>query len=234
MHRLHFEEMQIKAKDVMSEGITSLTYDATVQEAAELLVNTGVSAMPVLDKDGIMIGIVSEADLIREASPETWARDLGEAAALASSYARPVTDVMTEKVLTVDENMPLAEVAKLMSTQRVKRLPVTRGKSVVGVVSRVDLLKALLSRRRASAAFPAKSEAPPLSTAEFLHRAVAAAVSGQAWSVARRGDVVVNGNIAHLWGVVPSTAILEAYRLAAANVPGIKSVEVHMHVLPTG
>jgi len=95
--------MQIKAKDVMSEGITSLTHDATVQEAAELLVNTGVSAMPVLDKDGIMIGIVSEADLIREASPETWARDLGEAAALASSYARPVTDVMTEKVLTVDE-----------------------------------------------------------------------------------------------------------------------------------
>ena len=157
--------MQIKAKDVMSEGITSLTHDATVQEAAELLVNTGVSAMPVLDKDGIMIGIVSEADLIREASPETWDRDLGEAAALAGSYARPVTDVMTVKVQTVDENMPLAEVAKLMSTQRVKRLPVTRGKSVIGVVSRVDLLKALLSRRPAGAAFPAKADAPPLSPA---------------------------------------------------------------------
>ena len=205
-----------------------------MQEAAELLVNTGVSAMPVLDQDGIMIGIVSEADLIRQASPETWDRDLGEAAALATSYARPVTDVMTAKVLTVDENMPLAEVAKLMSSQRIKRLPVTRGKSVIGVVSRVDLLKALLSRRPAGAAFPAKAAAPPLSTAEFLHRAVAAAVSGQAWSVARRGDVVVNGDVAHLWGVVPSAEVLEAYRLAASKVPGIKSVEIHMHVLPGG
>src|SRR5471030_3329121 len=103
----------MKAKDVMSQGITSLTHDASVQEAAELLVNTGVSAMPVLDKDGIMIGIVSEADLIRHASPEAWHRELREDSAIAASYARPVTEVMTEKVLTVDENMPLAEVAKL-------------------------------------------------------------------------------------------------------------------------
>ncbi len=224
----------MRAKDVMSQGITSLTYDATVQEAVELLVNTGVSAMPVLDKDGIMIGIVSEADLIRHARSEAWDRELREEASIASSFARPVTEVMTEKVLTVDENMPLVEVAKLMSTQRVKRLPVTRDKSVVGVVSRVDLLKALLSRRPAAAVFPPKAEPPALSTAELLHSAVTAAVTGHSWSVARRGDVVVNGNVAHLWGVVPSSEILEAYRLAAANVPGIKSVEVHMHVLSHG
>jgi osmotically-inducible protein OsmY len=61
---------------------------------------------------------------------------------------------------------------------------------------------------------------------------VTAAVSGHDWSVARRGDVVVNGGVAHLWGVVPSTEILEAYRNAAAKVPGVRSVEVHMHVLP--
>jgi osmotically-inducible protein OsmY len=82
--------------------------------------------------------------------------------------------------------------------------------------------------------FPPRAEPPALSTAEFLHGAVAAAVSGQSWSTARRGDIVVNGNVAHLWGVVPSTEILEAYRLAAANVPGVKSVEMHMHVLPHG
>jgi len=222
----------MKAKDVMTEGITSLTDDATVQEAIELLVNTGVSAMPVLDRDGTMIGIVSEADLIRRATPEAWQRDFADDAAIAGSHARPVTDVMTEKVITVDENMPLAEVAKLMSVQRVKRLPVTRGKSVVGVVSRVDLLKALLSRRPPAAVFPAKAEPAPLSGTELLHGAVTAAVSGHSWSVARRGDVVVNGGVAHLWGVVPSTAVLEAYRDAAAKVPGVKSVEVHMHVLP--
>jgi hypothetical protein len=190
--------------------------------------------MPVLDQDGIMIGIVSEADLIREATPEAWLRELPNDSAIARGYARPVTEVMTEKVLTVDENMPLAEVAKLMSVQKVKRLPVTRGKSVVGVVSRVDLLKALLSRRPAGPAFPARADSHPLSNAEFLHGAVTAAVNGHSWSVARRSDVVVNDNVVHLWGTVPSVEILEAYRVAAANVPGIKSVEVHMHVLPRG
>src|SRR5471032_1735664 len=146
----------MKAKDVMSQGITSLTHDASVQEAAELLVNTGVSAMPVLDKDGIMIGIVSEADLIRSATPEVWQRELSEASADASSHSRPVTEVMTEKVITADENTPLAEVAKLMLIQRVKRVPITRNKSVVGVVSRIDLLKALLSRRPTAGVFFAK------------------------------------------------------------------------------
>lgn len=225
----------MRAKDVMSEGITSLADNATVQEAIELLVNTGVSAMPVLDRDGNMIGIVSEADLIRRATPEAWRRDLdSDDTAIAGSHARPVTDVMTEKVITIDEEMPLVEVAKLMSIQRIKRLPVTRGKSVVGVLSRVDLLKALLSRRSPVAVFPAKVAPAPFSASERLHDAVTAAVNGHSWSVARRGDVVVNGDVAHLWGVVPSTDILEAYRAAAAAVPGIKAVQVHMHVLAPG
>lgn len=223
----------MKAKDVMSEGVSSIAHDATVQQAVELLINTGVSAMPVLDDNGIMIGILSEADLIRQARPQDWSRELREDGG-APDYARPVTEVMTAKVLTVDENAPLVEVAELMSSRGVKRVPVTSGKAVVGIVSRVDLLKALLSRRVGKPAFPAKAEAPPLSNTELLHGAVVAAVSGKPWSLARRGDVVVNGTVAHLWGTVPSTDILEAYRAAAANVPGIKAVEIHMHVLPGG
>ena len=221
----------MRAKDVMSNGTTSLGDDATVKEAIELLINTGVSAMPVLDKDGIMIGIVSEADLIRCASPEAWQRELADDSVVEKGPSQPVTEVMTKTVITVDENLPLAEVAKVMSVQRVKRVPVTRGKSVVGVLSRVDLLKALLSRRPAAPVFPTKAEPVPLSATEMLQSAVTAALSGHSWSVARRGDVVVNGGIAHLWGVVPSTNVLEAYRIAAAKVPGIKSVQIHMHVL---
>ena len=221
----------MQAKDVMSNGVTSLGDDATVQEAAELLVNTGVSAMPVLDKDGIMIGIVSEADLIRRASPEAWQRELSDDAAIASDHSRPVTEIMTRTVITADEHLPLAEVAQLMVTHGVKRLPIVSGKAVVGVVSRVDLLKALLSRRPATGVFPAKPEPAPLSAGELLHSAVTAALQGHSWSVARRGDVVVNGGVVHLWGTVPSTPVLEAYRAAAAAVPGVKSVEVHMHVL---
>ena len=221
----------MRAKDVMSNGVASLSDDATVQDAAELLVNTGVSAMPVLDKKGIMIGIVSEADLIRRASPEAWQRELSDDAAIASDHSRPVTEIMTKTVITADEHMSLAEVAELMVTHQVKRLPIVSGKSVVGVVSRVDLLKALLSRRPATGVFQAKPAPAPLSASEFLQSAVTAALQGHSWSVARRGDVVVNGGVVHLWGTVPSTPILDAYRAAAAAVPGVKSVEVHMHVL---
>ena len=76
----------MRARDVMSNGISSLAHDATVQEAIELLVNTGVSAMPVLDQDGIMIGIVSEADLIRRASPEAWQREFAEGSTVAAGH----------------------------------------------------------------------------------------------------------------------------------------------------
>ena len=172
----------MKAKDVMSDGITSLTDDATLQEAIELLINTGVSAMPVLDKDNMMIGIVSEADLIRQASPDAWGRALSDEPDLTAERSRAVTEVMTKNVITVDENMALADVAKLMSDRGVKRVPVTRGKSVVGVISRVDLLKALLSRRpTAAAAFPAKAQPAPLSPLEMLQGAVRAAVTGHSW-----------------------------------------------------
>lgn len=214
------------AKDVMSNGVTSLGFDATVHEAIEMLINTGVSAMPVLDKDDVMIGIVSESDLIRSASPQAWQHpEQGEV------DSRPVTDVMTKNVVTADASLPLDEVAKLMATHKVKRLPIVSGKSVVGIVSRIDLVKALLSRRPASTVFAAKPSDAPLSSGEMLHEAVTAAIHGQSWSVVQRGDVVVTGNVAHLWGVVPSTEILEAYRAAAAKVPGIGAVESHMHVL---
>ena len=223
----------MRAKDVMSDGVMSLGDDATVHEATELLVNTGVSAMPVLDKDGMMIGIVSEGDLVGHAKPEAWLqKELGAEPSAASIDSRLVTEVMTKNVITADENAPLSEVAELMSTHRVKRLPIVSGKSVVGIVSRVDLLKALLSRRPAKPVFVAKSNPAPLSAGEQLRRAVVAALQGHSWSVARRADVAVNGDVAHLWGVVPSIAVLDAYRAAAAAVPGVKSVEVHMHVLP--
>jgi CBS domain-containing protein len=225
----------MRAKDVMSDGVMSLGDDATVQEAIELLVNTGVSAMPVLDKDGIMVGIVSEADLIRREDPEAWLqRGLSDDATTSDSTeegSRPVTEVMTKNVKTTDENTPLGEIAKLMATYHVKRIPIVRERSVVGIVSRLDLLKALVSRRPASAVFSSRAEPAPLSAADLLHKEVTEALQGHSWSVARRGDIVVNNGIVHLWGVVPSAIVLEAYRTTTASVPGVKSVVVHMHIL---
>jgi CBS domain-containing protein len=213
----------VRAKDVMSGEVMSIAADATVFEAIGLLVNTGVSAMPVLDPSGVMVGIVSEADLILAAAS-------GAAMGLDDdSLSRSVTDVMTKQIVIADENAPIREIAELMLKHRVKRVPIRSGQFVVGVVSRVDLLKAQLSAGSA-ADTPNAVTGQAQHADEKLRRDVMAAVQSQHWSVARRADVVVNGGVAHLWGVVPSDSIRDAYQLAAKNVPGVKAVKVHMHV----
>ena len=127
----------MQAKDVMSDGVMSIAGDATVREAIELLAKTRVSAMPVLDDGGVMIGIVSEADLIAAAGLD--------AAAVATAMSRPVVEIMTRDVVTAGEQASLAELAESMRKHRIKRVPILRGDSVVGVVSRLDLLKGLIA-----------------------------------------------------------------------------------------
>lgn len=218
----------MRAKDVMSDGVMSIAADATVYEAIELLVNTRVSAMPVVDDDGTMIGIVSEADLIKYAEFAD-----GGAAAYNHLCSHHVVHVMTTAVVYADENASLGDVATLMRKHGVKRLPILRDRSVVGIVSRINLLQALVSHA-APGDVPKHPGAAPRPQDEELRRAVLAAVRGQNWSLARRADVVVSGGVAHLWGVAPSNAVRESYRTAATNVPGIVGVETHMHIARAG
>lgn len=232
----------MQAKEVMSDGVMSIRWDATVLEAAKLLVNMHVSAMPVLDGDGVMIGIVSEADLVGLTAAGVRAATEGMLAALADESRAPaayefakttkVTEVMSKSIVTVDETAPLIAVAELMAKHRIKRVPVVRERTVVGIVSRVDLLKALLSY--ATGATPPHGAAAPGNPAEpaddQLRREVMVAVSGKDWSRARRLDVVVRSGTAHLWGVAPNEGVRVAYESAAGKVPGVSSVVNHMHV----
>ncbi len=219
----------MRAKDVMSEGVVSIVATATVHEAAKLLVNTHVSALPVLDANGVMVGIVSEADVIKEGMQPAGPTPAGHVTALS----RPVAEIMTRDVVTADENASLSDIAALMLRRRVKRVPILRERKVVGVVSRVDLLQALLSSDPVPAAtgLSASASAATAPSDEALRAAVVAAVSGQSWSLARRADVVAKDGIVHLWGVVPSQAVLDNYAAAAGKVAGVKSVQVHMHVM---
>lgn len=212
----------MRAKDVMSNGVMSLATDATVIEAARLLVNCRVSAMPVVDEAGCMVGIVSEADLlgcVPGGDEPAVGRDGGRKLA--------VVDIMTREVVTAGEDAPIAALAKLMTKHRVKRLPILRDGAVVGIVSRIDLLRAMISPNPAAGA----DGAGPIRD-DQLRREISAACQGRAWSLARQLDVVVNGGVAHLWGVAPSDLVRNAYRAAAQNVPGVTAVEVHMHIVP--
>ncbi len=222
-------EAEMMARDVMSDGVMSIMADATALEAAELLVNTGVSAMPVVDETGIVVGIVSEADLIGKPGFDLAQRMTGDTAAGPDQLRRQtVAEVMTRDVITVDENLSLSEVAQVMLERRVKRIPVMRDGAIVGVVSRVDLLKGMISQvvsgnGASGAPFAYQGDAT-------VRTAGLSAVQGQPWSQARRTDVVVRDGIVHLWGVAPDLTVSKAYDQAAALVPGVKSVRNHMHV----
>jgi len=114
----------MRAKDVMSSGVMSVMGDATVFDVAEILTSEHISALPIVDDQGLVIGIVSEADLIRRAEISTtphkswlhrlFADNATRAARYVRSHSRHVKDVMTKTVVTVGEDATLAEIAELI------------------------------------------------------------------------------------------------------------------------
>lgn len=154
-----------------------------------------------------------------------FADDAATAAEYTAFHSRHIGDVMTRNVVTVDEQATLSAAADLMAKHKVKRLPVLRGNEVVGIVSRSNLLQALLSREPA---------APPASRAdEDVRRDVQAAVEKQPWASPWPTNIVVSAGVVHLWGFVQSDAVSKAYRVAAENVSGVRKVKNHMRRMPS-
>jgi CBS-domain-containing membrane protein len=227
------------AREVMSDGVLSIQSDATVLQAAELLLNTRVSAMPVVDEKNTMVGIVSLADLIgstvgsaRDAnlgSLRQLADDAAASAAYNAAVTRNVVDVMSKDVAVVAETDTLLDVAEVMQARRVKRVPVVRDGAVVGIISRVDLLKALISF--AASHSPERPSSTTTDTSdERLREAVVAALGAAPGLAIQRADVVVRDGVTHLWGVVASDLTRRTCDSVVQKVPGVKRVMDHMHV----
>jgi CBS domain-containing protein len=220
----------MRAKDVMSDGVMSINAGATILEAARLLVNGRVSAMPVVDGQGFMVGILSEVDVIRQTggvAPPNLSEQERAAKALAEAKSQRVADVMTREVVTAHEDTSLREIAELFLKHGIKRVPILRDRSVVGIVSRVDLLQALISLGpEAYAPKPAEAQ----TSDDTLRASVMAALQRQNWSQARRSDIVISHGVVHLWGTVANDSIRSTYVETVRKVPGVSSVENHMHV----
>ena len=224
----------MRAKDIMTESIVCVNVKETVFDAAELLLGAGVSAAPVVNDQGNVLGIVSEADLIHRAEIATtprksWLQRLlgGEATAardFVSTHARKVADVMTREVVTASDDATLVELVELIEKHRVKRIPIVRDNKLVGVVSRANLLGALLSREPEAAVEPTDDNQ--------LRQAVVDAFDKQPWKSRWPVNVVVSDGAVHLWGFVESEDVRKAYRVAAENVPGVKKVRSHLRSIP--
>jgi CBS domain-containing protein len=221
------------ASQVMTRSVVTVPADATVYAAADILLGARISAAPVVDADGRMVGIVSEADLMNR--PETgtmpaksWLqRLLADEARLARDYVRShshhVADVMTRKVVTADERTPLPEIAALMQRNSIKRLPVVRDGKVIGIVSRANLLQGLLAREPYPAA--------PLPDDDEVRTQVSRALDANRWANGV-SNVVVDSGVVSLWGYVDSGSAKEAIRVATENVAGVRRVVNNIVVTP--
>jgi len=222
----------MQARDVMTTSVATIRQDATVREAAKMMIGRGVSALPVLDQNGQLVGIISEGDLVRRAELGTdqarswWLRLMsgeGAAADYVKTHRPRVRDVMTRPVISVTEATPIEKIALLLEKHRIKRVSVIRSGQPVGIVSRADLV------RRLAIAPPAKRLS--LSDDRSLKRRMLKRVR-ECGVDASYVNVTVSGGTLHLWGGIRSDAERQALRVAAEGVPGLRKVEDHTVVMP--
>ena len=221
------------ARDVMTSPPITVTPDTPVAEIATVLLENRISAVPVLEADGGMIGIVSESDLLRRADAQTerprpqWLELLLDrnvtAADFVKTHGNLARDVMTRNVVTVGPDTELSDIASLLERRRIKRVPVVDHGKLIGIVSRANLLHGLVAHPRV--ALPEEVQARDAEIRNRLHE-VLRAVPGVDL---RRINTVVKDGAVFLWGAVKSDNQRRALTVAAESVPGVVRVEDNLH-----
>lgn len=127
----------------MSRPVVTVMPETSIKDAARLLIERGISALPVLEATGALVGIVSEADLLPiETRPDPLSQAM-PLAPTAGSTPRVVADVMTRDVLTVGADSEVSEAARFMLDAGIKQVPVLLGRRLVGMLSRRDLVRVI-------------------------------------------------------------------------------------------
>src|SRR5262245_31600418 len=195
----------MKAMDVMVRDVITVKPDADVASAIKLLVEHDISALPVIDDDGSVVGVISEADLVRRSEIGTekhrpwWLEALTPGSMLAEDFANShgmrVSEIMSSHVVSASEDTSLGEIATLLEKHRIKRIPIIRDSKLVGIVSRSNLIQALASSLKAEPA----GETDRKIRVELLSR-----LADQDWTGFGARNVIVSGGVVHLWGLVGS------------------------------
>jgi CBS domain-containing protein len=115
------------ARDIMTRKVYTIFPEASVQEVAQLLSRKSISGVPVVDNNGKMIGIVTEADIIGKVNRE----------------GLRVADIMSLEIIAVDEETRVGEIAMLLTERKIKRVPVMQNGKLVGIVCRADIVQAV-------------------------------------------------------------------------------------------
>ena len=220
----------MKAKDVMTHRVITIESNASILQAIRLMLQNKISGLPVVDGSGNLVGIVTEGDFLRRSETATerkrprWLQFLLGSGKLAddyvSSHGRKIDEVMTRDPHTIVEDTSLEEIVHLMERHRIKRLPVVRGRRLVGIVSRANLLHALSSLAR---------DVKPVATGDEEIRArILKELDKQKWAPVALINTVVRNGVVELCGSITDERQRAALKVMAENIPGVKHVHDHL------
>jgi len=221
----------MNAGDVMTQKVFSVTPNTPVRQVASFLLEHSISAVPVVDAMGSLLGIVSEGDLYRRVEVGTlekrswwlsfFAAPDEEAREFKKTHGLVAADVMTKGAVVVTTESSLADVAEILDRRSIKRVPVVRDGKVVGIVSRANLVRAL-----------AKSALPqsPNRSDHDLRDAIDARMRAENWAPHAYINISVQDGQVELSGVVESSEIRDAVRILVEGTPGVRAVKESLAV----
>jgi CBS domain-containing protein len=205
-------------REVMTTPVLSVRRTTSLKEVAQLLVDNKISGLPVVDIDGTVLGVVSEADFLVKESGEEVVRHrplawlLGESRGtrvqLDKVHATRAADAMTAPAITIAPSRPITEAARLMTVRKINRLPVVDEDRLVGIVTRADLVRAYAR---------SDEELEDTIREDVIHRML--------WLDPASFNVRVKDGVASISGRVDRLSTAEMLAQAAAAVPGIVDVE---------
>ena len=219
----------MRAHQIMTRPVFTVLPDATILEAANLMLQRHISGLPVVDAAGKLVGIVSEGDFIRRSEIDTQRKrgrflkfilGPGQAATdFVHEHGCKIAEVMTHDPVTITEDTPLETIVALMEKNKLKRLPVTRGGQVVGIVSRANLLQAVASL--------ARHIPDPTADDDHIRNRIIDALGRNDWCP-HGLSVVVRDSIVNLGGIITDERSRQASIVCAENIAGVKKVDDHL------
>ncbi|WP_213737025.1 CBS domain-containing protein [Bradyrhizobium sp. dw_411] len=219
----------MRAHQIMTRSVITVTPETSVVEAANLMLQRHISGLPVVNSAGHLVGIISEGDFLRRSEIGTQRQRgrfmkfiLGagrEATDFVHEHGRKIAEIMTPEPLTVSEDTDLEKIVEIMEKNNVKRLPVTRGDKLVGIVSRSNLLQAVAGL--------ARDIPDPTADDDHIRNRVIDTLAKNDWCPIGL-NVTVRDGIVHLSGVITEERSRQASIVGAENVAGVKKVHDHL------
>ena len=222
------------AAEIMTRNVITATAKTEIKEIVDLMIKNRISAVPVVDGNDRVIGMVSEGDLMRRVENNTERRDSwwlkalftarNDADASGKSHGRRAEDVMTRDPISVSEDTPLYKIAQTLEKHHIKRVPVVTNGKLVGIISRSNLLHGFSTMQKDSAG-----------TADdrTIREKIVNEMSDRLGISGNTTNVVVSNGVVTLWGLVETEAEKKAAAIAAEGTAGVKEVHNNLGVAPT-